>query len=153
VQAKLTALLVDNPQLASAAIDAGLLEHVQDPRLLPIAKAVLESANQNLHPSEGELLELIEARARRQVHDAVFSGTYRDTELDPEDLLTDFIRGCQRRALERERDGLLPEMRDAQERGDMDRVLELGMRRLALGQQLADELGKLRQRAPSRNQA
>lgn len=137
-QASIVTLLVDNPHLAGVAERSDVIAHITDERLSPIARAVIEAAKQGAHPSEGELLELIDARAHRQVHDVVFSGAYRDTELDPQEVLSACLRGCKRHALKRKRDEAALEMRRARERGDMELVRTLSQQRVELNRQLIE---------------
>ena len=113
-------------------------------------RAVVEAAKQGTHPSEGELLELIDVRAHRQVHDAVFSGAYRETELDPQEVLGSCLRGCKRHVLKRKRDEAALAMRRAHERGDLELVRTLSRQRVELARQLI-ELD--REPSPPRGQA
>ncbi len=149
-QASIVALLVDNPHLAGVAERSEVLEHITDARLEPIARAVIEAAKHGANPSEGELLELIDTRAHRQVHDAVFSGAYRETELDPQEVLGSCLRGCKRHVLKRKRDEAALAMRRAHERGDLELVRTLSKQRVELARQLI-ELD--REPTPPRGQA
>ncbi|HEY0133269.1 MAG TPA: DNA primase, partial [Nannocystis sp.] len=79
-QVALAALLVDNPHLASLAEQQRVRDFVTDPRLAPIVGAVIDAAFSGDSPGVGELLDLIEVAAQRQVHDALFAGRYRDEE-------------------------------------------------------------------------
>ncbi|MCA9695536.1 MAG: DNA primase [Nannocystaceae bacterium] len=137
-QATLATLLVDNPHLATLAEREGVLEHITDERLAPIVRAVLAAAREGEQPGEGELLELIDRRAHRQVHEVVFAGTFRDTPQDPGEILTHCLDDCRRKALERRRKAHRVEQRRALEEGDHDRARQLAHRLVELGRELAD---------------
>jgi hypothetical protein len=93
---------VDNPHLATLAEQAKVQDYVTDPRLAPIVRAVLEAAFAGDQPGEGELLELIDPAAHRQLHDALFNGTFRDLE-HPQQVLDSCIYDCQRDELRHSR--------------------------------------------------
>jgi DNA primase len=131
-QVALVALLVDNPHLAYEAEQAGVQHYVTDPRLQPIAEEVLRRAQVGENPPEGELLELVDPAARRQVHDAVFVGTFRDTQDDPLALLRRCIYDCTRDRLKSERRRIETQMAEARERGDLDRARELSLLKVQL---------------------
>jgi DNA primase len=137
-QVALVALLVDNPHLAFEAEQAGVQLYVTDPRLQPIAEEVLRRAQVGENPPEGELLELVDPAARRQVHDAVFAGTFRDTQEDPLALLRGCIWDCQRDRLKAERRRLDTQLAEARERGELDRARELSQLKVELIRHLAD---------------
>lgn len=136
-QVALVALLVDNPHLAYEAEQAEVQLYVTDPRLAPIAEEVLRRAQVGENPPEGELLELVEPAVRRQVHDAVFAGTYRDTQEDPLALLRGCIWDCQRDRLKAERRRIDTQLAEARERGDLDRARELSCLKVELIRHLA----------------
>ena len=137
-QVALLALLVDNPHLAEKAEQAGVQHYVTDRRLAPIAEMVVRQALVGENPTEGELLELIPPETRRQVHDAVFVGTFRDTQDDPVMLLKDCILDCRREQLKAESRRLDVQLREAKERGDLDRARELSLKKIEHNRQLAN---------------
>ncbi len=137
-QVALLALLVDNPHLAEMAEQAGVQNFVTDSRLAPIAGAVVQRALVGENPSEGELLELVDPAARRQVHDAVFGGTFRDTQDDPIALLAGCLWDCQRERLKSERRRLDVQVSEAKSRGDLDQARELMLRKVELNRHLAE---------------
>lgn len=137
-QVALLALLVDNPHLAEMAEQAGVQTFVTDPRLAPIAREVVQRALVGENPTEGELLELVQPEAaRRQVHDQVFAGTYRDTQEDPLGLLASCLWDCQRDRLKGERRRLDVQVAEARSRGDLDLARELMLRKVDLNRHLA----------------
>ena len=129
---------MDNPHLAERAEQAGVELYVTDRRLSPIAREVVARALQGENPSEGELLELIPPETRRQVHDAVFAGTFRDTQDDLVALLHGCVLDCRREQLKAEVRRLDVQMREAKERGDLDRARELSREKLERNRMLAD---------------
>lgn len=137
-QVALVALLVDNPHLAGMAEQAGVQQYVTDRRLAPIAECVVQRALEGENPPEGELLELIDPVCRRQVHDAVFAGTYRDTQDDPLALLAGCLWDCRRDQIKSERRRLDVQLVEARERGDQAALRELVTRRLEINRQLAE---------------
>ncbi len=137
-QVALLALLVDNPHLAEMAEQAGVQTFVTDSRLAPIAREVVQRALDGENPTEGELLELVDPAARRQVHDAVFAGTFRDTQDDPIALLASCLWDCQRDRLKGERRRLDVQTAEAKSRGDLDQVRELMRLKLELNRHLAE---------------
>lgn len=97
-------LLVDVPHLASIAERMGALDWIRDPRLSPIARAVIEGARRGEDLGMPELLALVDAPAQSMVHDAVFAGRYRDLgATDPSAELTTLLRRCEREALVEEK--------------------------------------------------
>jgi len=137
-QVALLALLVDNPHLADKAERAGVQQYVTDRRLAPIAEEVVRRALVGENPTEGELLELIPPEARRQVHDAVFVGTFRDTTDDPVLLLQGCILDCRREQLKAESRRLDVQLREAKERGELDRARELSLKKIEHNRMLAN---------------
>ncbi|MDC0673637.1 DNA primase [Nannocystis radixulma] len=137
-QVALLALLVDNPHLADKAERAGVQQYVTDRRLAPIAEEVVRRALVGENPTEGELLEKIPAETRRQVHDAVFVGTFRDTQDDPVMLLQGCILDCRREQLKAESRRLDVQMREAKERGELDRARELSLKKIEHNRMLAN---------------
>lgn len=137
-QVALLALLVDNPHLAEMAEQAGVQNFVTDSRLAPIAQEVVQRALVGENPPEGELLELVDPAARRQVHDAVFAGTFRDTQDDPIALLAGCLWDCQRERLKSERRRLDVQVTEARSRGDLDQARELMLRKVELNRHLAE---------------
>lgn len=93
-------LLVDVPHLASVAERQGALDWIEDPRLAPIAHAVIDGARRGDDLTMPDLLALVEPAAQPQVHDAVFAGRFRDLgERDPQTLLVELLRSCEREKL------------------------------------------------------
>lgn len=99
-QTQLAMLLVDVPHLASIAERMGALDWIRDPRLSPIARAVIEGARRGEDLGMPELLALVDAEAQPMVHDEVFAGRYRELgATDPSAELTALMRRCEREAL------------------------------------------------------
>lgn len=99
-QSQLAMLLVDVPHLASVAERQGALDWIEDPRLAPIAHAVIDGARRGDDLTMPDLLALVEPAAQPQVHDAVFAGRFRDLgERDPQTLLVELLRSCEREKL------------------------------------------------------
>lgn len=136
-QADLAALLVDNPHLANIAERLDAQKHIKDQRLQPIVSAVLDAAKKGTNPTEGELLQLIDESDRRHVHDLIFTGMYRDTELDPQQILLACLHLCEEADYKHERERLEQEIQQALQRGDQERARLLSLERLQLNQQLA----------------
>ncbi|MBA3548468.1 MAG: DNA primase [Nannocystis sp.] len=136
-QVALAALLVDNPHLATLAEQAKVQEYVTDPRLAPIVRAVIEAAFAGERPGEGDLLELIDAAAHRQVHDCVFTGLYREVE-HPQQELEGRIYDCQRDVLKQRRLDIADQITQAIERGEQQQARELSLARHDLNRQLAE---------------
>jgi DNA primase len=136
-QVALAALLVDNPHLATLAEQAKVQEFVTDPRLAPIVRAVIEAAFAGERPGEGELLELIDVTAHRQVHDCVFTGLYRECE-HPQQELEGRIYDCQRDVLKQRRLDIAAQITEAIERGEQQQARELSLARHDLNRQLAE---------------
>ncbi len=135
-QSELLMLLVDNPSLASVAKEAGALEALTDTRLQVIGEAVLEAAMRGESPGEGELLELVDAREHRQLHDRAFAGIYRDTELDVEAVLHELLAASRRERLKAAKLENDRAMSEARARGDLDRLRTLAQERIELRRQL-----------------
>lgn len=129
-------LLVDVPHLAAVARREGVLEHVRDPRLAPIVRAVVEGAEAGRNPTLDELLELVDPEEQARVHDLVFAGRYRTDDgtgpADPRGLLRELLHRCREEALERDIAEVDRGLHDAQAAGDRPRATELAQRRLAL---------------------
>jgi DNA primase len=136
-QVALAALLVDNPHLASLADQQKVQDFVTDPRLAPIVRAVIDAAFAGEQPGEGALLELIPADAHRQVHDAVFSGSYRDVE-HPQQELEGRLYDCRRDVLRQQRVDLTAQITRALERGEQQQARDLSLARSDLNRQLAE---------------
>ncbi|TPV96763.1 MAG: DNA primase [Myxococcales bacterium FL481] len=131
-QAVLTSLLVDCPEAATRAKDAGVLDHVSDSRLQPILNRVIEAALAgDPQPGSGELLEFVDPSCRRQVYGRVFAGNYADVE-DAQSIIDEGIRLCRREQLDREIDELDRRSAQARDSGDLDQLRELQTRRLEL---------------------
>jgi len=97
-------LLVDAPHLAGVAERNGALEWIKDPRLSPIAQAVVDGARRGEDLGMAELLALVDAEEQAQVHERVFAGEYRDLgATNPQALLLDLVRRCEREALVQEK--------------------------------------------------
>lgn len=97
-------LLVDVPHLAGVAERAGALDWIKDPRLAPIARAVLDGARRGEDLGMSELLALVDAEAQALVHERVFAGEYRDLgATNPQALLDDLVRRCERESLTEEK--------------------------------------------------
>jgi DNA primase len=136
-QVALVALLVDNPHLATLAEQAKVQDYVTDQRLSPIVRAVLKAAFEGDQPGEGELLEGIDPAAHRQLHDALFNGTFRDLE-HPQQVLDSCIYDCQRDRLRHSRHQLDADIRHAIERGEQQQARELSMKRTDVNRRLAE---------------
>ena len=135
-QSELVMLLVDNPQLAVPAVDAGALEALTDPRLQTLGQAVVDAALRGESPGEGELLELVDPREHRQIHDRVFSGTYRDTDADIDAILHELLTAARRERLKAAKLENDRAMAEARASGDLDRLRALAQERIALRRQL-----------------
>jgi hypothetical protein len=72
------------------------------------------------------------------VHDAVFVGTFRDTQDDPVMLLQGCILDCRREQLKAESRRLDVQMREAKERGELDRARELSLKKIEHNRMLAN---------------
>ncbi|HLT37908.1 MAG TPA: hypothetical protein VK034_16600 [Enhygromyxa sp.] len=143
-QASVTALLVDRPELARVAERGGVLDRVTDQRLQPILARVIRAAlDGESIPSEGELLELVDARHHRLLHDRVFTHEYLDVE-DPQAALTQGLALCERDHLEHEVRTLEGHIAEARSRGDLDSVHELVTKRMAARRRQAELQASLR---------
>lgn len=136
VETELVTLLIDNPHVAGLAERSGVLDHLSDGRLRTIAAAVLEAARRGEHPGEGELLELVPAAEHRLLHQRIFAGTYRGTELELESLLGELLAAARRDRLRAAIDGLDPRMGEARARGDLDLLRALAQEKIDLRRQL-----------------
>jgi len=110
---------------------------VTDPRLAPIVRAVIDAAFAGERPGEGELLELVDPAAHRQVHDCVFTGLYREVE-HPQQELEGRVYDCRRDVLKQQRLDLAAQISQALERGDQQQARELSLARHDLNRQLAE---------------
>jgi DNA primase len=134
-QAQLCMLLIDMPHLASMAERQGALRSITDPRLSPIASAVVEGARRGEDPNMPALLELVDPAAQRQVHDEVFDGRYREDGggmEDPQAILLTLLQRCREEALNLEIRELDRQIQTAQDQGYPDKASELSLERLAL---------------------
>lgn len=136
-QVALVALLVDNPHLATLAEQAKVEDYVTDPRLSPIVRAVLAAAFAGDQPGEGELLETVDPSVHRQLHDALFAGTFRDLE-HPQKVLDNCIYDCVRDRLKHSRRQLETDIRSALERGEQQQARELSLKRTDVNRRLAE---------------
>lgn len=138
-QVALVALLVDNPHLASLAEQAKVQDYVTDPRLLPIVRNVLDAAFAGEQPGGvGELLVHIDDPGeQRRVHDAVFTGMFRDVER-PQQLLDGCLYDCQRDRLKLHQRTLAARISQALERGEQQQARELSLERTDINRRLAD---------------
>mgnify|MGYP000443907894 CR=1 FL=1 len=136
-QVALVALLVDNPHLATLAEQAKVEDYVTDPRLSPIVRAVLDAAFAGDQPGEGELLETVDAAAHRQLHDALFAGTFRELE-HPQQVFDNCIYDCQRDRLKLSRRQLEADIRQAIERGEQQQARDLSQQRIDVNRRLAE---------------
>ena len=136
-QVALAALLVDNPHLASLAEQQRVRDFVTDPRLAPIVGAVIDAAFSGDSPGVGELLDLIDVAAQRQVHDALFAGRYRDEE-NPQEVLDRCLFDCRLESLKVERQQLAARISQAIERGEQPIARELSLARSEINRQLAE---------------
>lgn len=137
-QSELVMLLVDNPHLAGAAEELKALDALTDARLRSIADAVVAAALRGENPGEGELLELVDPREHRQLHDRVFAGEYRGTDLDVEALLHEFLAAARRERLKQARRDIDRAMAEARATGDLERLRALAQERIALRRQFED---------------
>lgn len=134
-QAQLTMLLVDVPHLAAVAERTGAVACITDPRLAPIAQAILEGAKNGENPSMPELLERVQPpEAQRMVYAKVFAGRYRasgdDAAFDPQFILHSLVQRCREETLDREIRELDREIARAQDQGYPDKASELAQLRL-----------------------
>lgn len=136
-QVALAALLVDNPHLASLAEQQRVRDFVTDPRLAPIVGAVIDAAFSGDSPGVGELLDLVDVAAQRQVHDALFAGRYRDEE-NPQEVLDRCLFDCRLESLKVERQQLAARISQAIERGEQPIARELSLARSEINRQLAE---------------
>jgi DNA primase len=137
-QASVTALLVDRPELARVAEREGVLDRVTDQRLRPIVARVIRAAlDGQAIPSEGELLELVDSRQHRLLHDRVFGHEYLEVE-DPQAALEEGLVLCERDHLEHEVRKLEQHIAEARSRGDLESVNELVTKRWAARGRLAE---------------
>jgi DNA primase len=143
-QASVTALLVDRPELARVAEREGVLDRVTDQRLRPIVARVIRAALEGQSiPSEGELLELVDPRQHRLLHDRVFAHEYLEVE-DPQAALAQGLVLCERDHLEHEVRTLENHISEARSRGDLDLVHELVNKRMAARRRQAELQASLR---------
>jgi DNA primase len=143
-QASVTALLVDRPELARVAEREGVLDRVTDQRLHPILARVIRAAlDGESMPSEGELLDLVEPRQHRLLHDRVFGHEYLEVE-DPQAALEQGLVLCERDHLEHEVRALEDHIAEARSRGDLDSVHELVTKRMAARRRQAELQASLR---------
>jgi DNA primase len=137
-QASVTALLVDRPELARLAEREGVLDRVNDQRLRPIVARVIRAAlDGEAIPSEGELLELVDPRQHRLLHDRVFAHEYLEVE-DPQAALEHSLILCERDDLEHEVQTLEHHISEASQSGDLESVNELTRKRWAARGRLAE---------------
>ena len=127
---------MDNPHLASLAEQQKVRVYVTDPRLAPIVGAVIDAAFDGNSPGVGELLELVDVAAQRQVYDGLFAGRYRDEE-NPAEVLDRCLFDCRLEGLEQRRNELAARISQAIERGEQPLALALSRERSELNQQLA----------------
>ena len=134
----LTALVVDRPQVSSLAKRSGVLDYVNDPRLAPIVGRVMDAAFEGeSQPAEGELLSLIDPAAHQQVHEHVFTGRFLDIE-EPETVLAEGLRICQREELDREIEELDAASASARARGDEGTLRELQQKKIEIRKKQAE---------------
>ena len=112
-------------------------DFVTDPRLAPIVGAVIDAAFSGDSPGEGELLDLVEVAAQRQVHDALFAGRFRDEE-NPQEVLDRCLFDCRLEALKAQRQLLAARISQALERGEQPIARELSLERSEVNRQLAE---------------
>lgn len=130
-QAMLTALLVDLPMVSGGAQREEVLEHISDRRLRPIVEQILDGAQHGEQLGVGELLELIDERARKQVYDAVFSGRYAEEE-NPEAVLEIGLALCRLGVLEREIRELDQRTADARRNAEHELVRDYQLQKIQL---------------------
>jgi DNA primase len=139
-QLAVTALLIDRPEVARVAERAGALDKVQDARLAPILRRVIEAAlGGESQPSEGALLDLTEAdpRLHRFLHQRVFAGSYLDAD-DPQALLDQALMQCGREAIEAEIARIETESVHARQLGDEELLRKLQLEKVQLRKQQAE---------------
>ncbi|MBK8261567.1 MAG: DNA primase [Nannocystis sp.] len=136
VQVELVALLADNPHMCAVAEREGALEELIDPRLRRLARAITDAAKRGEHPGEGDLLDGFELAEQRPLHDKVFCGTYRGTELDLVAVLQELLAVLRRERTQRQIGAIDDEMIGARQRGELDRLRALTLERVALRRQL-----------------
>jgi len=124
------------PTKISLAEQQKVRDYVTDPRLAPIVGAVIDAAFDGNSPGVGELLDLVDVAAQRQVHDALFAGRYRDEE-NPAEVLDRCLFDCRLESLEQRRNELAARISQAIERGEQPIALTLSRERSELNQQLA----------------
>ncbi len=136
VQADLTALLVDHPGLVADIDRREVASFVTDRRLRPIVDKVFEDPEAVSHLAWGDFLEGVDPRAHRQIHDQIFAGAYRDSELDLQRELAECLHGCRREQIKRKIAEFDIEIRAARTQGDMERARDLSRQRVDLSRQL-----------------
>ena len=136
-QVALAALLVDNPHLASLAEQQRVRDFVTDPRLAPIIGAVIDAAFSGDSLGLGELLDLVDVAAHKQVHDALFAGRFRDED-NPQEVLDRCLFDCRLEDLKLRRQELAARISQAIERGEQPMARELSLERSELNRQLAE---------------
>lgn len=134
-QAQLTMLLVDVPHLAAVAERTGAAAFITDPRLAPIAQAILDGAKAGENPSMPELLERVQPpEAQRMVYAKVFAGRYRpggdDAAFDPQTVLLSLVHRCREEALDREIRDIDRQIAAAQDQGYPEQASALAQQRL-----------------------
>ncbi len=147
-QAMLTALLVDLPMVSGGAQREEVLSHIDDGRLRPIVEEILEGARRGEQSGVGELLDLIDERARKQVYDAVFAGRYVDEE-NPEAVLETGLALCRLRVLEREIRELDKRSADAKRQGQDELVRDFQLQKIELRRRQSDLKRSLAKQAPN----
>jgi len=142
-QTMLTALLVDLPMVSGGAQREEVLVHIDDLRLRPIVEQILQGARQGEQTGIGELLDLIDERARKQVYDAVFSGRYVEEE-NPEAVLETGLALCRLRVLEREIRELDQRTAAARREGEDGLVRDYQLQKIQLRKRQSDLQRELR---------
>lgn len=156
-QAQLTMLLVDVPHLAAVAERTGAATCITDPRLAPVAQAILEGAKTGENPSMPDLLERVQPpEAQRMVYAKVFAGRYRtsgsDAAFDPQLILHSLVQRCREEAIDREIRELDHQISLAQDQGYPDKASELAQQRLAKRREQAALRQQLVPATPSRSE-
>lgn len=112
-------------------------DFVTDPRLAPIIGAVIDAAFSGDSLGLGELLDLVDVAAHKQVHDALFAGRFRDED-NPQEVLDRCLFDCRLEDLKLRRQELAARISQAIERGEQPMARELSLERSELNRQLAE---------------
>jgi hypothetical protein len=133
----LVALLVDQPQATGAALRDHMLDHVTDPRLRPIAEAVLEGVRSGEMPTRADLLARVEPHVALELRDEIFAGRFEKVD-DPTSVLAESVRLMEVGALDVQIHALDQAIVTAKAAGDHAAVLSATQAKLELRRRQAD---------------